>query len=1114
MVLETAALTVGKISTERAARLWLADSKAKAERDKDLIDLIKIRFRDQIAQRRVERQLEDITDTIAERLLALCSHEYRGLTAEDKSAALFEVVQTLATADLSDKALFNSDADPIKLAAQIRKKLPQRASDSLLGEAGARLYDVVLDECCDCIVRIVCQLPAFEPRVSAEILKRLSIVTEGITSALARMPIRSLDAPNGTADDEEFRRRYREQISLTLDSVELFGVRVERYRPRTTLSVAYISLSVSAGSQLNEQTSGQDNAEQRIADWHRERHSQQATVRVETALSKSRLTLVRGEAGSGKSTLLRWLAVTSSRSAFSADLEKWNGCIPFLIKLRSYADSPLPSPEHFLRGVADAISGLMPAGWVHRQLKSGRALLLVDGVDELSGAQRRAVRPWLAGLLADNPRIRMVVTSRPAAAGSDWLASEGFDTAFLERMGPADVRALILHWHAAMLEAGDLPCEPDRLVGYETALLARLEAAPHLQVLASSPLLATMLYALNLNRDTQLPRDRMSLYAAVLELLLERRDAERHVPSFHEITLERDQKIQFLQDLAWRLSTTSRTELPRDLVLRRISQKLLTMPKVTASPEAVLDHLLQRSGVLREPVIGRIDFVHRTIQEYLTAKQAAEDGDVQPVIDHAHRDQWHDIVVMTAGHANLPLRKELLIGLLNRAKTEQRYVRRMRLLVAACLETLPSIPETVRSDIEKCLMHLIPPRDLSAARSLATVGEPVLDRLPETLEGVHDGVARAIVRTLWLINGPGAVDVLSRYGGDSRPSVQEELVLGWEYFDPIEYASRVLSRTPFENNELEIRSPTLLRGLRYLSHIKRLVVTSSDSIADLSFLKETSDLSRLVVTRLRTADLTPLRKYAEGLTHLHIWTIGQVRDFTPLNELSDLTCFTLHSRAINDLEFVRNLPTLTTLSLGDLTSVSDYSPLMSQGKLTSLMLDRARQLVDVGQLPDLGGIRSLTLTESSLSCGLEYLTSHACKVTELNLNGCAWVGDIGPLANLNLRALTLWSCRSVEDLTPLIRCTELTYLDLENTGVGDLAPLAQLPELNVLYLTDCPDVDDLAPLAGLRNLSSLHIKGTRPGIDLGPLAGNRKLEIYADPEIVNGQSFGRRLHLS
>ncbi len=94
--------------------------------------------------------------------------------------------------------------------------------------------------------------------------------------------------------------------------------------------------------------------------------------------------------------------------------------------------------------MADPIAGLMPPGWVHRQLASGNALLFVDGVDELPAGERPGVRRWLRGLLTEYPEIRVLVTSRPAAA-ERWLENEGFGTAYLERMTPADVRLLIQH---------------------------------------------------------------------------------------------------------------------------------------------------------------------------------------------------------------------------------------------------------------------------------------------------------------------------------------------------------------------------------------------------------------------------------------------------------------------------------------------------------------------------------------------------------------------------------------------------------------------------------------------------------------------------------------------
>ena len=92
-----------------------------------------------------------------------------------------------------------------------------------------------------------------------------------------------------------------------------------------------------------------------------------------------------------------------------------------------------------------------------------------------------------------------------------------------------------------------LPCAAIELPRYEGALLARLESAPHLRALAATPLLAALICALNLDRSTHLPRDRMGLYSAALELLLERRDIEREIPAHTAIALDREQKTRILQ---------------------------------------------------------------------------------------------------------------------------------------------------------------------------------------------------------------------------------------------------------------------------------------------------------------------------------------------------------------------------------------------------------------------------------------------------------------------------------------------------------------------------------------------------------------------------------------
>ncbi|WP_052424259.1 NACHT domain-containing protein [Nonomuraea candida] len=1049
MALETAALKVGTAVGERAMRTWLTARSTGESSRLPLVELMRARFPDHLVRRKAQRQIEDIADAVTARVLKLCGHEFPGLGDDDRLVVLAEIRDTLARADLSDRALLAADADPVRLARDLRASLPAPKD---LGEAQARLYDVVLDECCDCLVRLVRHLPEFQPRAAAETLARLSGLGEQLAAMLARLPARTLEAPDGTGHDAEFRRRYLDHVSRTLDTLELLGVRVERFRPRTSLSVAYVSLSVTA-------TPARTAAH---VPWH-ESPDEPATMRAESALGRGRRMLLRGEAGGGKSTLLRRLAVMAARGEFEGDLSGWNGCVPFLVKLRSHADRELPRPERLLDLTAGPLAGLMPAGWAHRQLASGRALLLIDGVDELTGNQRRAIRPWLRGLLAEFPRIRVVVTSRPSAASASWLDEEGFTPAYLERMTPADTRALVEHWHEAIRGAGDLPCPPEHLPVVQARLLSHLESAPHLRALAATPLLASMLCALNLDRASQLPPDRMGLYAAALEMLLERRDAERVVPSYGEVPLNRPQKIQVLQELAWQLSVTNRVELARPAALAWVNRAVAAMPRVRATGEQVLGYLLERSGVIREPVPGRIDFVHRTVQEYLTARAAAEVGDIEPLVSNAHRDQWREVVIMAAGHANGPLREELLGGLLARIAAEPRHARRLKIVLCGCLETLPSVPERLREAVDGCLGDLIPPRDLAAARSLALAGQVVLDRLPKDLRGLSPAVARACVRTARLINGPEALDLLARYA--SCEGMGYELVEGWRYFEPRVYAERVLGAMAEPPSLLRVRTAGQLDAVRVLPP------------------------QRYIVLHVSAAhDLTPLLAHRESLKELVLTFVPAGADLGVVSRLGALEGLTvIGAEAIG---FLAGMRSLTSVALADVPRISDFTVLGDLPGLRTLAITDAPALTAWECLPPLDGLESLTLTGTPLAASAGEIVRRGPGLRDLDLGGCDDVEELDALARLDLTRLALWDVPGLEDLSPLSRCHALGSLHLGGTAVRDLSPLADLPSLGQLWLTDYV-----------------------PGLDLAPLAGNTRLEVHlmSGQEVSNGHLFGRRL---
>lgn len=653
-------------------------------------------------------------------------------------------------------------------------------------------------------------------------------------------------------------------------------------------------------------------------------------MRVEAALGGPSRVLLRGEAGSGKTTLLRWLAVTAARGAFTGELADWNGLTPVFVKLREYSGRALPAPEAMLDSVAGQITGVMPKAWVERQLADGRALLLIDGVDELLDAERRGVREWVRKLLAAYPEVRMVVTSRPAAAGADWLRREKFTALHLDRMTPPDLAAFVRQWHQAVRELGEeLPCPVEELPRYEQSLLNSLKDRPHLQSLAGTPLLAAMLCAMHLTRGSQLPRDRMELYRNALHTLVHERDADRNVPSAVDSGLSLGDKVVLLRDLAWRLSDNNRSEISLEQAAVHVGRKLAGMRHLDSLQDGttVLESLRDRSGILRSPTLGRLDFVHRTFQEYLAAEEAAEEDRIGNLVERAHLDLWRETIIMAAGHTNRPQREELLGGILDRAAAEPRHGRKLRLLAASCQETLPELSEPLAERVDAAVSALLPPRRTTDPAGLAAVGTSLLRKLPRSLGELTEKQAVQTIRTASLIGGPEALGLLTEYSDDERHEVRRALISAWSYFDADAYADAVLSAFPLETHMLSISHSGQLRAASRLP-VSRLGITYP--FAEFKELERLPPLTELDVEDVRRgADLSPLAAQ-DTLSILSLMSLGPLKGQGVLERLKGLISLRFVLEDIPVLEGLPLAPTLVALSMfgarpdTDISFVADH----------------------------------------------------------------------------------------------------------------------------------------------------------------------------------------------
>ena len=528
---EPAVIALGAAVVRSACKLWLGNRQYGDEVTSEVVDMFAGLVSNRFDQRKIGRFFDDCSDIVARRLAALLDAEFSAVPDNEREAAVSAVSDTFAAAHLTDNALFDADLDARLVERQLRPASRLILPGALLSEGAGEIYWLVLRESCSYLVEVVTTLPRFSSGALTELLRRESAVLETLSRVLSRLPER-----RGVDD---FAADYRRAVANRLDRMELFGVTLADENRRYPLSIAYIGLSVV-------RRSGREGLlVMRSEPEPGDLLAGSGVQRAEGMLGRTRRSLVIGQAGSGKTTLLQWLAVRSALADFDRPLAGLNGTVPFFIPLRRYVNRDMPGPEEFPLAVGRNVAHEMPPGWVHGLLRSGQALVLVDGVDEMPEGQREQVRTWLDGLIGTFRDARYVVTSRPAAISEQWLDQLGFTASELQPMSAPDIREFVHQWHAAM--ADEVADAEDRreLAHYEESLLAAIDGDRHLRALTVSPLLCALVCALNRERRTRLPRDRMEIYDAALDMLLERRDRERGV-ELAEAPLTRTDKLLIL----------------------------------------------------------------------------------------------------------------------------------------------------------------------------------------------------------------------------------------------------------------------------------------------------------------------------------------------------------------------------------------------------------------------------------------------------------------------------------------------------------------------------------------------------------------------------------------
>lgn len=356
-------------------------------------------------------------------------------------------------------------------------------------------------------------------------------------------------------------------------------------------------------------------------------------------LGKARRLVVLGDPGAGKTTMLRWLAtayllrlrqdpdwthIPAVKTLPEADL------LPVVIRCRDL-DSECASGAlddvlaHTLRKAElTDVEAVALRGLVRRRLEEGKALLLIDGLDEITDPGLRArFAQQLERIHIAMPEAPIIVTSRIVGYREmGYRIGRGFEHLTVADFTRDEKDDFARRW----CELTELP---ERRAKAIQELIEDIHSSDRIERLTGNPMLLTTL-ALVKRKVGRLPSGRAELYWEALQVLLHWR---REVDD----PMNPREAVPQLEYLAYAMCDRGVQQLREDEILDLLDQMRREFDRMhdvrKRSSAEFLRRLESRTGIIVETgqvrYLGRpvsvFEFRHLTFQEYL-AGLALVDG--------------------------------------------------------------------------------------------------------------------------------------------------------------------------------------------------------------------------------------------------------------------------------------------------------------------------------------------------------------------------------------------------------------------------------------------------------------------------------------------------------
>ncbi|WP_392480039.1 GUN4 domain-containing protein [Nostoc sp. C110] len=407
--------------------------------------------------------------------------------------------------------------------------------------------------------------------------------------------------------------------------------------------------------------------------------------------------VILGAPGSGKTTLLRHITLLLALRKQSKLYRGLPQLVPVLLRLRDVADKITDTNSSLAQIIAISLVAkesktqpqepLKPGQelllktetqWFNKQLKDGKCLVMLDGLDEIADdQQRKKVSTWVDKQLEDyQHNLPFILTSRPQAYNKAPLPNT--PTYFVRPFSTQQRNSFVFNWYFNLEKRKNSEEHSEKKLkkiaeSKKNELVQRIDAVRSLRLMATNPLLLALIIN-TYKQKTSLSPTQTGLYKQVCDVLLQgRQSTETTQSEANPYPLKPEQKQEALQALALEMTKRQVLQFTLDdknhdsntnvFIAKEFLQAELAQ-MVQGGQEFKPEYFIEKDDIgVRELLSDReqegiYEFTHRTFQEYLTAVEltkAEHEPDLLKVFtkDEQYLDWRRQTILFYAGQSRV-----------------------------------------------------------------------------------------------------------------------------------------------------------------------------------------------------------------------------------------------------------------------------------------------------------------------------------------------------------------------------------------------------------------------------------------------------------------------------